>query len=185
MKENLRIGVIGNGSWATALVKILTDNHHEVNWWVRNESSIDYIKKRKHNPNYLSSAYFNVSLLKLSSSVQDVVDASDLLLLAVPSAYIENALGPLGKEHLKEKKILSAIKGLIPGHDVLLNDFLKKQFDFPFENYFAVWDHATQRKFLQKNYLISRFQVLMLNPLNKLLLFFKLITSIPLSILIF
>ncbi|HEY6956438.1 MAG TPA: glycerol-3-phosphate dehydrogenase, partial [Flavisolibacter sp.] len=63
MKENLRIGVIGNGSWATALVKILTDNHHHVNWWVRNASSIESIKSRRHNPNYLPSAYFNVSLL--------------------------------------------------------------------------------------------------------------------------
>ena len=108
MKENLRIGVIGNGSWATALVKILTDNHHTVNWWVRNTSSIDYIKRRKHNPNYLSSAYFNVSLLNLSGDVKDIVKASDLLVLAVPSAYIQNALEPLGKEDLQGKKILSA-----------------------------------------------------------------------------
>lgn len=138
MKENLRIGVIGNGSWATALVKILTDNHHTVNWWVRNASSIDYIKKRRHNPNYLSSAYFNVSLLNFSSDVKAVVEASDLLVLAVPSAYIQNALEPLGKEDLQNKKILSAIKGLIPGHDVLLNDFLNKEFNFPLEDYFAV-----------------------------------------------
>jgi glycerol-3-phosphate dehydrogenase (NAD(P)+) len=138
MEEKLRIGVIGNGSWATALVKILADNHHKVNWWVRNETSIDYIKRRSHNPNYLSSASFNVSLLKLSSNIRDIVDASDLLVLAVPSAYIQSALEPLSKEQLKDKKILSAIKGLIPGHDVLLNDFLNKQFDFPLENYFAV-----------------------------------------------
>lgn len=138
MKENIRIGVIGNGSWATALVKILTDNHQEVNWWVRNLSSIDYIKRRRHNPHYLPSAYFDVSLLKLSDDVKEVVDASDLLVLAVPSAYIENALEPLSKEELKNKKILSAIKGLIPGPDVLLNDNLHKQFDLPLENYFAV-----------------------------------------------
>ncbi|HWI90795.1 MAG TPA: NAD(P)H-dependent glycerol-3-phosphate dehydrogenase [Flavisolibacter sp.] len=138
MKENLIIGVIGNGSWATALVKILTDNHHTVNWWVRNTSSIDYIKRRKHNPNYLSSAYFNVSLLNLSGDVKDIVNASDLLVLAVPSAYIRSALEPLSKEDLQGKKILSAIKGLIPGPDVLLNDFLEEQFHFPLENYFAV-----------------------------------------------
>lgn len=138
MNENMRIGVIGNGSWATALVKILTDNHYEVNWWVRNTSSIEYIKKRRHNPNYLPSAYFDVSLLKLSSNVKDVVNDSDLLLLAVPSAYIESALEPLSKEDLQGKKILSAIKGLVPGHDVLLNDFLQQRFDFPLENYFAV-----------------------------------------------
>jgi glycerol-3-phosphate dehydrogenase (NAD(P)+) len=138
MKENLRIGVIGNGSWATALVKILTDKNHPVNWWVRNRASIDYIKTRSHNPNYLSSAHLNVSLLNLSGDVKKVVDASDLLILAVPSAYIQNALEPLTKEQFKGKKILSAIKGLVPGRDVLINDYLKKQFDFPLENYFAV-----------------------------------------------
>jgi glycerol-3-phosphate dehydrogenase (NAD(P)+) len=138
MKENLRIGVIGNGSWATALVKILTDNHHHVNWWIRNAGSIEPIKRRRHNPHYLPSAYFDVSLLHLSNDVKEVADKSDLLVLAVPSAYIQNALTPLGAEHLKDKKILSAIKGLVPGEDVLLNDYLAKKYNFPLENYFAV-----------------------------------------------
>lgn len=138
MKENVSIGVIGNGSWATALVKILTDNHHRVNWWIRNAGSIDAIKRRRHNPNYLPSAYFNVSLLDLFNDVKEVVERSDLLVLAVPSAYIQDALGSLDKEALKGKKILSAIKGLIPGPDVLSNDYLNKQFDFPLDTYFAV-----------------------------------------------
>jgi glycerol-3-phosphate dehydrogenase (NAD(P)+) len=138
MKENLRIGVIGNGSWATALVKILTDNRHEVNWWIRNSNSIESIKRRKHNPNYLSSAYLDVTLLRLFNDVKEVVDNSELLVLAVPSAYIQDVLEQLPKDDLQDKKILSAIKGLIPGPDVLLNDYLKKQFHLPIENYFAV-----------------------------------------------
>src|SRR5688572_29642930 len=111
------IGVIGNGSWATALVKILTDNHHQVNWWVRNSKSIDHIKRRRHNPNYLSSAYFDISLLNLQDDVVQVVDSSDLLVLAVPSAYIQGVLEQLNADQLKDKKILSAIKGLVPGPD--------------------------------------------------------------------
>src|SRR5687768_15340236 len=103
-----KIGVIGNGSWATALVKILTDNHHQVNWWVRNTSSIDHIKRRRHNPNYLSSAYFDISLLNLKEDVNEVVNNSDLLVLAVPSAYIQDVLEQLAAEQLKDKKILSA-----------------------------------------------------------------------------
>ena len=138
MERDLNIGVIGNGSWATALVKIFTDNNHEVNWWIRNTASIESIKKRRHNPHYLPSAYFNVSLLNLSGDVKEIVKASDLLVLAVPSAYVQNALEPLGKEELKNKKMLSAIKGLVPGPDVLLNDYLNRQFDVPLENYFAV-----------------------------------------------
>lgn len=136
--QRFKIGVIGNGSWATALVKIVTDGGMPVNWWIRNATSIDYIKRRKHNPNYLHSAYFDVSLLNMSSDVQSIVDASDLLIIAVPSAYIEGVLDSVSKESLKDKKILSAIKGLIPGQDVLLNDYLEKNFDVPLQNYFAV-----------------------------------------------
>lgn len=138
MKEKPGIGVIGNGSWATALVKILTGNNHVVNWWIRNASSIDYIKRRRHNPNYLPSAYFDTSLLHLFNDVNEVVTSSDLLIMAVPSAYLQGVVEQMNKEQLKEKKILSAIKGLVPGPDVLLNDYLSNQYKIPLENYFAV-----------------------------------------------
>ena len=132
------IGVIGNGSWATALVKILTDNKLPLNWWVRNERSITHIKKRRHNPHYLSSAYFDISLLNLYNDVQEVVNNSDLLVLAVPSAYITGVLEQVDPSSLQGKKIVSAIKGLIPGPDVLLNDYLEKNFGIPLKDYFAV-----------------------------------------------
>ncbi|MFL5773292.1 MAG: NAD(P)H-dependent glycerol-3-phosphate dehydrogenase [Flavisolibacter sp.] len=138
MKQKLKIGVIGNGSWATALVKMLTDNEHKVNWWIRNPRSIEHISKRRHNPNYLSSVYFDPSLLYLSEDVNNIITASDLLVLAVPSAYIESVLQKVDKNDMKGKLILSAIKGLIPGPDVLLNDYLEKNFGVPLKNYFAV-----------------------------------------------
>src|SRR5688500_5348136 len=117
MKE--KIGVIGNGSWATALVKMLTDNKQEVNWWIRNASSIEYIKRRKHNPNYLSFAYFDTALLNMDDNAQKIADDSAILLIAVPSAYIVEVLKGLRKGSLENKKIISAIKGLVPGPDVL------------------------------------------------------------------
>ena len=109
-----------------------------MNWWVRNTTSIDYIKRRRHNPNYLSSAYFDTSLLNLQNDVQEVVNSSDLLVLAVPSAYILDVLNAIDKDSLRDKKILSAIKGLVPGEDVLLNEYLHRQFGVPLQNYFAV-----------------------------------------------
>ncbi len=130
--------MIGNGSWGTALVKIITDNKQRVNWWIRNSASIDYIKQRHHNPNYLSSAYFDVSLLSMSDDVQTVVNESDLLVFAVPSAYAEEVLQSIDKNSLRNKKILSAIKGLIPGCDILLNEYLERHFALPLSNYFAV-----------------------------------------------
>jgi glycerol-3-phosphate dehydrogenase (NAD(P)+) len=136
--HTFKIGVIGNGSWATALVKIITDGGLPVNWWIRNTASIDYIQRRRHNPNYLQSASFDITLLNLQNDVQAIVDSSDLLIIAVPSAYIESVLENIRKDSLKDKKILSAIKGLIPGQDVLLNDYLNKHFGLPLQNYFAV-----------------------------------------------
>jgi glycerol-3-phosphate dehydrogenase (NAD(P)+) len=136
--QTFKIGVIGNGSWATALVKIVTDGGSPVNWWIRNASSIEYIQRRSHNPNYLHSAYFDVSLLNMNDNVQAIVNDSDLLVIAVPSAYIEEVLNTIDKKSLKNKKILSAIKGLIPDQDVLLNDYLEKYFAVPLKNYFAV-----------------------------------------------
>lgn len=138
MEQYFKVAVIGNGSWATALVKILTDNRHPVQWWVRNAESIDYISRRRHNRHYLPSAYFDVSLLQMNDDIRSVVAASDLVVMAVPSAYIRDALAALEPGDLAGKKVLSAIKGLVPGHDVLLNDYLSSTFGLPLDDYFAV-----------------------------------------------
>src|SRR5690349_8274718 len=115
MQEQYTIGMIGNGSWATALVKILTDNKQKVNWWFRNKSSIDAIKKNGHNPNYLSSASLDISLLNLSGDVNEVIDKSSLIIIAVPSAYLQEVLESAKNKNWSNKKVLSAIKGLVPG----------------------------------------------------------------------
>src|SRR5687768_299164 len=133
-----RFGIIGSGSWATALVKILTDNNQKVNWWIRNNPIIEQIKKRRHKPRYLSSAYLDVSLLFMSNDVNKIIEQSDILVLAVPSAYIKQVLATAPVSTLQNKKILSAIKGLVPQQDLLLNEYLLKEFNFPIENYFAV-----------------------------------------------
>src|SRR6187401_602642 len=107
-------GVIGSGSWATALTKILTDKQHPVNWWIRNAANIDLVKKRKHNPHYINSVMFDTSLLNMSTDISEVVKKSDTLIIAVPSAYAVQALEKLSADDFKDKKIVSAIKGLLP-----------------------------------------------------------------------
>ncbi len=133
-----KFGIIGSGSWATALVKILTDNGHALNWWVRNERNIEHIKRRRHNPSYLQSAYFDISLLSMSADIEEVIRNSEVLLIGVPSSYIEQSLGHLDPLLLQEKKIISAVKGILPGQDILLNYYLQQKFNVPLENYFAV-----------------------------------------------
>ena len=134
----MKFGIIGSGSWATALAKILTDNGNTINWWIRNVNTIQHIQQRKHNPHYLSSVYFNDSQLHLSNDINEVVTKSDVLIIAIPSAYAEEALKNLSNDALKGKKIISAIKGILPSTNQLLNDYLKERFDFSLENYFSV-----------------------------------------------
>lgn len=134
----MRFGVIGSGSWATALAKVLTDNKHTVNWWVRNESVIRHIKARHHNPQYLPSVYFDTDLLFLSDSVAEIVAASDCLVVAVPSAYTASTLEALDRKAFEGKLVLSAIKGILPEQNLLLNDYLHREFAFSKEDYFTV-----------------------------------------------
>jgi glycerol-3-phosphate dehydrogenase (NAD(P)+) len=138
MQEGFSFGIVGSGSWATALVKILTDNGNKVNWWVRNEKQQNYIRQRRHNPQYLSSAYLNTSLLNIVTDVNEVLQQSDVVVLCVPSAYICEVLDQVDREILRNKKIVSAIKGIVPGRDILLNDYLEEKFNLPLENYFAL-----------------------------------------------
>src|SRR3954453_8150302 len=124
----MNFGIIGSGSWATALAKILTDNNNLIHWWIRNSGTIRHMQQRRHNPHYLSSAYFNTSLLTLNESIEEVIKASDVLVIAVPSAFIENAFDKLPAESFKGKKIISAIKGILPSCNQLLNDYLYEKF---------------------------------------------------------
>jgi glycerol-3-phosphate dehydrogenase (NAD(P)+) len=132
------VGIIGSGSWATALAKILTDSDHQINWWIRNTETIGQLQRRRHNPHYLRAAYFDTSLLHMMDDINEVVSASDILIVAVPSAYAAETFSKLDKNALKNKKIVSAIKGIIPGENVLLNAWLEKHFNFPIEDYFAI-----------------------------------------------
>lgn len=134
----MTFGIIGSGSWATALAKILTDKQHAINWWIRDEASLKHIRERQHNPRYLSSAKFDVSLLSLSSNVKEVIQRSDALVVAVPSAYAASSLQGLSAGDWENKKVISAIKGLLPEKNILLNEYLKQEFAVPLENYFAV-----------------------------------------------
>ena len=110
----LRYGIIGSGSWATALAKILTDNQHKINWWIRNSPVIQQIQKRRHNPHYLSSAYFDVSLLNMSHDINTIIAESDILVFAVPSAYIKGVLSGVSPSSLKKQKNYFCNQGIGP-----------------------------------------------------------------------
>ena len=134
----MNFGILGNGSWGPALAKILTDSGQTIHWWNRSESAIQYIQTRSHNPQYLPAAHFDVTKLSLSTDAAKVIRNSDCIIVAIPSAYAADALKGLDQNIFKGKKIISAIKGMLPKQNVLLNDYLKKEFYVQLENYFAV-----------------------------------------------
>jgi glycerol-3-phosphate dehydrogenase (NAD(P)+) len=134
----MRIGIIGSGSWATALAKIVTDNGHPVHWWIRNEETILYFKKRRHNPHYLSSVYFDLSQIHFYSSLPELIASVDCIVLAVPAAFIHSLLGELPVDVFRDKKIISAVKGILPEQNELLNQYLERAFSFPLSQYFTL-----------------------------------------------
>ncbi len=134
----MRYGIIGSGSWATALAKILTDNKTHINWLIRSEAMVDHIRRRHHNPNYLRAVYFDDNLLNLSVDINEVVEQSDIVLIAVPSAYLEETLAPLNSHAFLNKKIISAVKGMMPSTNQLLNQYLEEQYGVELQNYVTI-----------------------------------------------
>lgn len=137
-QSKLKFGIIGSGSWGTALAKLLTDNGNKINWWLRSIENIDSFKRRSHNPQYLMSAYFDTDQIDFSTDIEKVVRESDAIVIVVPSAYTIEALEVLPKDIFNGKKIISAVKGILPQRNVLVNEYLKTEFNFPLKDYFTV-----------------------------------------------
>ncbi len=134
----MKFGIIGSGSWGTAIAKILTDNKNHINWWIRSDSNINSFKKRRHNPHYLSNTLFDTGLLNFSSSAREVIEKSDVVVIVIPSSFVADILDALPADIFNGKKILSAVKGVLPEKNILLNQYLKKHFDVELKNYFTV-----------------------------------------------
>ena len=126
-------GVIGGGSWATAIVKMLSENQSKIGWYLRNQQTIDHIKTELHNPNYLSSVEFKPEQLFLSNDINDIVAYADILIFAVPSAFVNGELEKL-KGSLQDKIIFSAIKGIIPDSGKLVGPHFHDVYNIPFHN---------------------------------------------------
>lgn len=133
-----QIGIIGNGSWGTALAKILTDNGHTIHWWIRNEEAIVHLKNRHHNPHYLTSVTFIPDTIKPTNDLAAVLDSCDTVIIAIPSAYAQKVIGLVDKSKWHNKNIISAIKGILPDTNLLLNDYLAAHLGCPMGKYVSV-----------------------------------------------
>ncbi|WP_423149547.1 NAD(P)H-dependent glycerol-3-phosphate dehydrogenase [Rubrolithibacter danxiaensis] len=135
-----KIAVIGGGSWATALVKILCDNQQEkkVLWWMRNAEAVEHIRKYRHNPNYLSSVEIKVPEESISNCLHTTIAEADTLLLCVPAAFLKCAFAEIDAEKLRGKKIISAIKGIVPDENLIIGEFLNRNYHIPLEDILVI-----------------------------------------------
>ena len=129
MDQLNRIGVIGGGSWATAIVKILLDNPQKktISWWMRNKDAIAHIRTYHRNPNYLSAVELSSEIF-ISDSLESVIERSDILVLNVPAAFVHEVLSSL-PSHLFQNKIwVSAVKGIIPETNQIVAEYLHSHY---------------------------------------------------------
>ncbi|MEP7263257.1 MAG: NAD(P)H-dependent glycerol-3-phosphate dehydrogenase [Bacteroidota bacterium] len=128
-----RIAVLGGGSWATALIKILTNNVDHITWWMRNKESVDFIRKYHHNPNYLGDVELDMQKIKVTADVNEVFDSS-YIVLAVPAAFLASSLETVKPEAFSGKNVFSAIKGIEPSTNLIVGEYMHQHFGVPFQN---------------------------------------------------
>ena len=133
MEKNPKFAVIGGGSWATAIAKMLCENQSEIAWYMRSAYAVEHIKHQYHNPNYLSSVEFDVKKLKLTNDINEAVAYADYIIFAIPSAFLSKELEQL-TESLEGKVIFSAIKGIVPETSLIVGEHFHQKFNVPYEN---------------------------------------------------
>jgi glycerol-3-phosphate dehydrogenase (NAD(P)+) len=133
MNHSPKFAVIGGGSWATAIAKMLCVNLTEVAWYMRSQTTIDHLNLEKHNPNYLSSVEFDTKKLKLTTDINEAVSYADYIIFAIPSAFLSRELEKLTVS-LDNKIIFSAIKGIVPETFMIVGEHFQRTYDIPYEN---------------------------------------------------
>jgi len=128
------IGIIGGGSWATALVKILSNNASSIHWYMRNEQAVKHIHKFKRNPNYLQAVEINLDIVQVKTDLVTTIAESDIIVLVTPSAFLHDLLKDLPIDAFNDKLIFSAIKGIIPEFNAIPARYIHKSFGIPYDN---------------------------------------------------
>lgn len=141
MEQNkLKIAVIGGGSWATAIIKMLTDNaaEKEIFWWVRSEETLQHIREFRHNPKYLSSVEIALKQENISTDLKETIKKAKVVLLNVPAAFLKGALLGITAADFKDKIIISAIKGIVPDENQIVGDFIHQHYQFPLQRFLVL-----------------------------------------------
>lgn len=131
---NARYAVLGSGSWATAIVKILSYNTKSFGWYIRSEESIKHIEQFGHNPKYLSSIDIDTKKIWLTNDIKHAIKESDVLIVVIPSAFLADSFKDITPADIKGKFIISAVKGIVPDSNLTIAEYFNQHFEIPFDN---------------------------------------------------
>jgi len=130
-----KIGIIGGGSWATAIAKIILNNAENINWWIRNAESVDYFKTYYQNPHYLSSVHFNPNQINITNDFNEVIENSEIIIWAIPAAFIHETISKYDLSSLKEKLHVTTIKGIVPEFTCTVTEYLNSTYNVPNQSF--------------------------------------------------
>lgn len=133
MKVPGKIAIMGGGSWATAIAKMVLSQAESINWYMRRDDRIADFKRLGHNPAYLTSVKFDTNRINFSSNINEIVKESDTLIFVTPSPYLKSHLKKL-RTKIKDKFIITAIKGIVPDDNVIVSEYFTKEYGVPTEN---------------------------------------------------
>ncbi len=128
-----KIAIVGGGSWATAIAKIIVNNTHHIGWYMRRDDRIADFKRLEHNPAYLTSVHFDINEIYFTSDINDIVKNYDTLVLVTPSPYLKNHLRKL-RVPIRDRFIVTAIKGIVPDENLVCSEYFHEVFDVPYDN---------------------------------------------------
>ncbi len=128
-----KVAIIGGGSWATAIAKIVVGHTHHIGWYMRRDDRIEEFRRMSHNPAYLTSVHFNCDEIFFSSDINRIVEDYDTLVFVTPSPYLKNHLKKL-KARIRDKFIVTAIKGIVPDENLVCSEYFHEVYDVPYDN---------------------------------------------------
>ena len=128
-----KIAIIGGGSWATAIAKIVVGHTHHIGWYMRRDDRIADFLRMGHNPAYLTSVHFDTNEIFFSSDINKMVETYDTLVFVTPSPYLKNHLKKL-KTRIRDKFIVTAIKGIVPDENLVCSEYFHHVYDVPYDN---------------------------------------------------
>ena len=137
MSNKPKIAILGGGSWATAIIKMLLENVDDINWYMRSQEKIDFIKEHKHNNFYLSAVSLDTEKITLFNNIEETIEGSDIVIFAIPSAFLKNALKNT-KINLSNKIVVSAIKGIIPDENLIIAKYFNKNYSVPYTSFAVI-----------------------------------------------